>query len=302
MLAWTVFALFVFAVMALDLGVFNRGDKESTFKGAVYFSLFCLVSAGCFNLGIWYFKGASAALEFLAGYLVEESLSVDNIFIFLVIFSYFKVPKRYQHDILFWGVLGALGMRALFVAAGVSLLTHFHWVIYIFGAILIFTGIKMIKQSEEEIHPERNPILRLLRKLIPVTKDYEGKHFFVRHGGKLMATPLFVVLVVIETTDLIFAVDSIPAVLAITRDPFIVYTSNVFAIMGLRAMYSALSGVMDRFHLLHYGLAFILCFVGGKMLAERWIHVPIGVSLGVIAVALVVTVSASLFFPKPQAD
>lgn len=300
MLHWLVFGVFVLLIMALDLGVFNRKDKDETFRGAVIFSLFCVACALVFNAGIWFLKGSQPALEFLTGYLVEEALSIDNIFIFLVIFSYFKVPKNLQRTVLFWGILGALLMRALFIMTGISLLSHFHWIMYIFGGILVFTGIKMAFQGDEEINPEHNPVLRLMRKIVPISKNYAGRKFMVRQAGVLMATPLLMVLVVVETTDLIFAVDSIPAVLAITRDPFIVFTSNVFAIMGLRAMYFALAGAMDKFHLLNYGLAVILCFVGAKMLLEPWLSIPILWTLGVIATALLLAGLASLSFPLKE--
>ena len=298
MLGWLAFTVLIATIMILDLGVFNHPSKQESFKRAVGFSLFCVACALIFGGGVWYFKGPGLALEFLTGYLVEEALSIDNIFIFLVIFSYFKVPPKLQRTALFWGILGALLMRAVFIVCGISLIERFHWILYFFGALLVFTGLRMAFKSDENIQPENNPVLKLLRKLVPVTDDYHGHHFWIRQAGRWVATPLFVVVVVVETTDLMFAVDSIPAVLAITRDPFIVFTSNVFAIMGLRAMFFALAGAMNKFHLLNYGLAAVLCFVGGKMLLEHWINIPIGISLGVIAGVLAVTVGASLLFPK----
>ena len=263
---WIGFNLFVLLMLALDLGVFHRKSHIVRFKEAILWSIFWIVLALIFNAGIFYFQGSQRALEFLTGYLIEKSLSVDNIFIFLLIFSYFRVPDIYQHKVLFWGILGALIMRAIFIFAGVSLIHKFHWIIYIFGIFLILTGIKMALQKEKEIHPERNPVLRLFQKMMPVTKDYIKDKFFVHQEGRYHATPLFVSLLFVETTDLIFAVDSIPAILAITQDTFIVYTSNVFAILGLRSLYFALAGFMKLFHYLHYGLSAILIFVGIKMI------------------------------------
>jgi len=225
-------------------------------------------------------SNSQLSLEFVTGYLIEQSLSVDNLFVFLLIFRYFAVPPKFQHEVLFWGVLGALIMRAIFIAAGVGLLNRFHWIVYLFGAILIYSGIKLWRQHGAEIHPESNPLLRGFRKLFRVTNDYEGGRFFVRRGAMTYATPLALVLIVVETTDLLFAVDSIPAVLAVTREPFIVYTSNVFAIMGLRSLYFALAGMIEAFRFLHYGLSLILIFIGVKMLASHYVEIPIGVALG----------------------
>jgi tellurite resistance protein TerC len=238
-----------------------------------------------------------AALEFLTGYLLEKSLSVDNIFVFVMIFTYFRVPYMHQHKVLFWGILGALIMRALFIAIGITLIQKFHWIIYIMGAFLIVTGIKMATQKSEQINPERNPVLRLIRRFLRVTEDYEGGRFFVRRNGVLFATPLFIVVLVVETTDVIFAVDSIPAILAITLDPFIVYTSNVFAILGLRALYFALAGVVRLFHYLPYGLSLILVFVGIKMLLVDIYKIPIGIALGTVAAVIAISVIASILYP-----
>jgi tellurite resistance protein TerC len=295
---WVIFNAFVLAMLALDLGVFHRKAHAVKIKEALAWSAVWITLALFYNVGIYFWLGHQKALEFLTGYLIEKSLSVDNIFVFLLLFTYFRVAGEYQHEVLFWGILGALIMRAIFIAAGVTLIQRFEWVIYVFGAVLIFSGVKMAFEKEKEIHPERNPVLRLFRRLMPVTKEYEGGRFFVRRDKRWFATPLFVVLLVVETTDLIFAVDSIPAVLAITHDPFIVYTSNVFAILGLRALYFALAGVMDLFHFLHYGLSAILVFVGIKMVGSHFFRIPIGVALSVVAGILIVSVIASLLAPR----
>ena len=291
---WVIFNLFVLAMLALDLGVFHRKEHEVKFKEAVIWSIVWITLALLFNSGIYFWKGSKPALEFLTGYVIEKSLSVDNIFVFLLIFSYFKVPAQYQHKVLFWGILGALIMRAVFIVAGVTLIQKFHWIIYIFGAFLIFTGIKLWREKKKEIQPERNPVLKLFRKLVPVTEEYQQGKFFVKKDRRRLATPLFVVLLVVETTDLIFAVDSIPAILAITLDPFIVYTSNVFAILGLRALYFALAGLMRLFDYLHYGLAAILIFVGIKMILSDLLKIPVGISLGVVAGILALSIMLSL--------
>jgi len=285
-------------MLALDLGVFHRKAHVIKIKEALLWSAFWIGLSLLFNLGIYFWRGPETALEFLTGYLIEKSLSVDNIFVFLLIFSYFRVPSLYQHKVLFWGILGALVMRAIFIATGVTLIQKFHWIIYIFGAFLILTGIKMALQKDKKIHPERNPVLRLFRRYMPVTDDYKDDKFFVKRAGHYLATPLFVVLLVVETTDIIFAVDSIPAILAITLDPFIVYTSNVFAILGLRALYFALAGIMQLFHHLHYGLSAILVFVGVKMLLADIYKIPVGIALGVIASILLISVIASVIWPR----
>lgn len=295
---WVGFHVFVFAMLALDLGVFHRREHAISTREALWWSAMWIGLSLLFNFGIYYYQGPELALQFLAGYLIEKSLSVDNIFVFLMIFSYFRVPTLYQHKVLFWGILGALIMRAMFIASGVALLAKFHWLIYIFGVFLIFTGARMFKNEEEEIHPEKNPVLRLFRRIMPVTPNYVGGKFFVRKDG-LYATPLFIVLLMIETTDLVFALDSIPAILAISTDTFIVYTSNVFAILGLRALYFAVAGIMRLFHYLNYGLALILIFVGAKMVLADVVSIPIGWALGVVAFLLTAAIVASLLWPRP---
>jgi tellurite resistance protein TerC len=297
---WVIFNLFVMVMLALDLGVFHRTAHVIHIREALAWCVLWITLALLFNVGIYFRLGSETALEFLTGYLLEYSLSVDNIFVFLMLFTYFRVPYLHQHKVLFWGILGALIMRATFILVGITLIQKFHWVIYIMGGFLILTGIKMATQKDEEIHPERNPVLRLFRRFVPVTENYEDGRFFVRRSGRLLATPLFIVVLVVETTDVIFAVDSIPAILAITLDPFIVYTSNVFAIMGLRALYFALAGIMQLFHYLPYGLSVILVFVGIKMLLVDIYKIPIGIALGTVAGVLVISVIASLLFrPKP---
>jgi tellurite resistance protein TerC len=297
---WIVFNAFVLAMLALDLGVFHRKAHVVNIKEALGWSGIWIGLAFLFNLGIYFWWGRDRALEFLAAYLIEKSLSVDNIFIFVLIFSYFQVPSLYQHKVLFWGILGALIMRALFIAAGVTLIQKFHWIIYVFGALLIITGIRMALHKDKEIHPERNPVLRLFRRFVPTVKHYEGSSFFVKIDRRSFATPLFVVLLLVETTDVIFAIDSIPAVLAITTDPFIVYTSNVLAILGLRALYFALAGIMQLFHYLHYGLSAILVFVGSKMLLADIYKIPIGIALCVLAAILLISVLMSVLRPPTE--
>ncbi|HIC90460.1 MAG TPA: TerC family protein [Syntrophaceae bacterium] len=297
-LQWVIFNIFVLAMLALDLGVFHRKAHVIKFKEALAWSAIWIALALIFNVGIYFWRGPETALEFLTGYLIEKSLSVDNLFVFLLIFSYFGMPPLYQHKVLFWGILGALIMRAIFIATGVTLIRKFHWVIYIFGVFLILTGIRIALQKDKEIHPERNPVLRLLRRFMPITERYEDGRFLVKREGQYLATPLLIVLLVVETTDIIFAVDSIPAILAITLDPFIVYTSNVFAILGLRALYFALAGIMQLFHRLHYGLAVILVFVGIKMILADIYKIPVGVALGVVASILLISVIASIARPR----
>lgn len=301
LLPWILFNIFVLAMLALDLGVFHRKAHEVKIKEALIWSAVWIALALVFNVGVYYWRGAQTALEFFTGYLLEKSLSVDNVFVFYLIFSYFRVPALCQHKVLFWGILGALIMRAIFIAAGITLIQQFHWVVYFFGAFLVFTGIKMALQKDKEIHPERNPIIKLFRRLLPVTKEFDEKsRFFMRIDGSLHATPLFVALLVVETTDVVFAVDSIPAILAVTNDPFIVYTSNVFAILGLRALFFALAGVIRLFHYLHYGLSAILVFVGVKMVLADIYKLPIGIALGVVAGILIASVAASVLWPHKQ--
>ena len=294
LILWIVFNVFVLGMLALDLGVFHRKAHAVSIKEASIWSAVWILLAMIFNLGIYSVWGQDKSLEFLTGYVVEKSLSVDNLFVFLMIFRYFATPAVYQHRILFWGIIGALFMRAIFIVTGAALLENFHWMIYVFGAFLIVTGIKMLLQGEEKLEPNKNPAVRLFRRCIPITNEYQGQHFFVRKAGKIHATLLMLVLVVVETTDVIFAVDSIPAIFAITRDPFIVYTSNVFAILGLRALYFMLAGVMEMFVYLKVGLSFVLCFVGAKMLIVDIYKIPIGVSLGVIGGILILSVAVSL--------
>jgi tellurite resistance protein TerC len=281
-------------MLAIDLGIFHRKAHAVSMKEAATWSTVWIVLALIFNAGIYYAWGKDTALEFLTGYVIEKALSVDNLFVFLMIFQYFATPAIYQHRVLFWGIVGALVLRAIFIAAGAALLAAFHWMIYVFGAFLIITGIKMLLQGDEKIEPDKNPVVRLFQRFIPIVKEYDGQKFFVRRNGKTYATLLMLVLVVVETTDVIFAVDSIPAIFAITRDPFIVYTSNVFAILGLRALYFLLAGVMDMFIYLKIGLSLVLCFVGAKMMIVDIYKIPIGVSLGVVGGILALSVIVSL--------
>lgn len=299
---WIIFNAFVIGMLILDLKVFHRKAHEIHVKEALGWSAFWIILALLFNAGIYVKSGSVKAMEFLTGYLIEKSLSVDNLFVFLAVFSYFNVKSKFQHNILFWGILGALIMRAIFIFAGVSLLNMFHWIIYVFGAFLIYTGYKIWAQDEDKkIDPEANPVVRFFRKIIPVTTDQNVGTFFVKQNGKIHATYLFIVLLVIETTDVIFAVDSIPAILAISRDPFIVYSSNVFAILGLRALYFALADALRLFHFLNVALAFILVFVGSKMLITFFnYHVPIVLTLSVVGGALTLAITTSLMFPKKQ--
>ncbi len=305
---WIIFNVFVLVMLALDLGVFHRHAHTIRLKEAVAWSIIWVVVALLFNVGLYWFwpdgqggyTPAQAGLAFFTGYVIERALSFDNIFVFVVLFGYFKVPSKYHHKVLFWGILGALILRVIFIFAGVALIEKFHWTLYIFGGFLILTGIKMALAKGTEVHPERNPVLKLLRWFMPISKDYVEGHFFTRIDGRLLATPLFIVLMMVETTDLVFAIDSIPAILAITTDTFIVYTSNVFAILGLRALYFALAGVMDLFYYLHYGLAAVLVFVGVKMLLDVHWHFDIGIgwSLGIVGALLAVTTIASLLNPR----
>jgi tellurite resistance protein TerC len=303
--AWVGFLAVVLALLAIDLGVFQRESHAVTMREAASWTVVWITLALLFNVGVYFWGGPEAGLNFLTGYLIEYSLSVDNIFIFVLLFSYFRVPAQYQHRVLFWGILGALIMRGVMILLGAALIERFEWIIYIFGAFLIFTGIRMGLQGEGEgeIHPEGNPLVRFVRRFVPVTKEMRGEHFFIREGGQLFATPLFIVLLIVESTDLIFAVDSIPAIFGITTDPFIVFTSNVCAILGLRSLYFLLAGVMDSFHYLRLGLAVILTFVGVKMLTPlvtgffmdgHGYHIPTLASLAVIILTLTVSIVASI--------
>ncbi len=298
---WAVFNLFVVIMLVVDLKVFHRHAHEVSIREALLWSAFWIVLSLLFNVGIYLFEGSEVALQFFTGYIIEKSLSVDNLFVFLVIFSYFKVPPKYQHTVLFWGIIGALVMRGLLIFIGVTLIQQFHWILYIFGAFLLFTGIKMAFQDDTvDIHPENNIFVRVLRRFFPVTAGYHEGKFFVKAEKKRYATLLFVVIIVVETTDLVFALDSIPAVFAISRDPFIVYTSNVFAILGLRALYFALAGLLDLFHYLKLGLSIVLAFIGVKMLIEGFYEMPITIALGVVAGVLTLSIVASLLFPKEK--
>jgi tellurite resistance protein TerC len=298
---WVAFSVFVLGMLALDLGVFHRKAHEVRVKEALTWSIVWIALALVFNAGIYWKFGIEPALQFLTGYLIEKALSVDNLFVFLVIFSYFSVPKAYQHRVLFWGILGALVFRAIFIALGAVLLAKFHWVMYLFGAILVVTGIRLMLKTGEE-HPERNPLFRLFTRFVPSTSDYRGTKFLVKESGRWFATPLLLVLIAVESTDIVFAVDSIPAIFAITSDPFIVFTSNIFAILGLRALYFLLADVILRFAYLKYGLAAVLVFVGVKMLIVELYKIPILLSLGVVVLLLTGAAVFSIFKTRNSAE
>ena len=299
---WVGFIVFVLTMLSLDLGVFNRTPHVVTAREALTWTTVWGGLALAFAAGLAVFANRPAALTFLTGYVIEESLSVDNIFVIVLIFQYFAVPARFQHRVLFWGILGALVMRGLFIVVGAALLARFGWITYLFGALLVVTGIRMAVKQDEEFDGEQNAIVRFVRRLIPLTPDYRDKHFFTVENGRRYATPLMLVLVLVEVTDLIFAVDSIPAIFGITRDPFLVFTSNIFAVMGLRSLFFLLASVVTKFHLLKYGLAGILTFVGAKMLAEYWVHIPILVSLGIVVSVLAGSIGASLAWPQAAAS
>jgi tellurite resistance protein TerC len=296
---WILFNIFVLVLLMLDLGVFHKSNRAIGVKESLVWSGIWIVVALLFNVAVYFWSGGQKAFEFLTVYIVERSLSVDNIFVFVLIFSYFRVAQEYQYKILFWGILGALVMRAAFIVAGVALLDRFHWLIYIFGALLVYIGAKLAFEKEKEIHPEKNPIINLCKRFLPLSHHHGDGQFFLNDSGKILATPLFLVLIVIETTDVIFAVDSIPAALAISSDSFIIYSANVFAILGLRALYFALAGCMQLFRYLQYGLALVLTFVGAKMLLTEFIKIPIGLSLGFIVLVLAVAIAASLLIKQP---
>ena len=304
---WLAFLLFVFVMLVLDLGVFNRKAHTVEFKEALAWTGVWIGLAGAFAVLIYFFGHQMTAsgrpnhvlaLEFVTGYLIEEALSVDNLFVFLLIFRFFQVPSQFQHKVLFWGIVGALAMRMFFIFAGVALINRFHWIIYLFGAPLFYAGFKLLRGTENAVDPGDNFLVKFARKFLRVTDDFHGGDFFIQRHGRSWVTPLFLVLLVVETTDVAFAIDSIPAVLAITRDPFIVFTSNVFAILGLRSLYFALAGMMEIFHFLNYGLAVILAFIGAKMIAAEWINIPISVALGFVLGVLAISIVASLIFPK----
>ncbi|MCC2546787.1 TerC family protein [Hymenobacter sp. BT175] len=300
-LFWIGFNVFVLAMLLLDLLVFNRKEHVVRMREALGWSAFWITLSLAFNYLVYRTMGRQAGLEFLTGYLIEKSLSVDNLFVFLLIFTYFKVPQQYQHKILFWGIIGALVLRAAFILVGAALLAKFHFLLYVLGAFLVYTGIKMASGGgEPEIDPDGNPVVKFLSRYMPITRQMEGGKFFVRKEKLLFATPLFVVLVMVETTDVMFAVDSIPAILAVSRDTFIVYTSNVFALLGLRALYFALEGLMRLFHYLHYGLSLILIFIGAKLLIAEFYHIPMLLSLAVVGLILLTSVVVSLLLPKKE--
>jgi len=304
---WLGFLVFVAVMLVLDLGVFNRKAHAVKFKEALTWTAVWIALAGVFAVLIYFFghqmtgsgrPNHTLALEFVTGYLIEESLSVDNLFVFLLIFRYFQVPSQFQHKVLFWGIIGALVMRMFFIFAGVALINRFHWIIYAFGALLFYAGFKLLKGTENAVDPGENVLVKFARKFLRVTDEFHGGDFLVQRHQRTWVTPLFLVLLVVETTDVAFAIDSIPAVLAITRDPFIVFTSNVFAILGLRSLYFALAGMMEIFHFLNYGLAIILAFIGAKMIVSEWIDIHIGVALGVVLGVLAISIIASVIFPK----
>jgi tellurite resistance protein TerC len=291
---WAGFGVFVVGMLLLDLLVFHRRAHVVSLREALGWSAFWIAVGLAFGAGVWFLLGPGPGLEYYTGYLIEKSLSVDNLFVFLLIFAYFSVPREDEHKVLFYGILGALVFRGIFIFVGVALIEQFHWVLYIFGAILIVSAVRIAIRKEEEIHPERNPVLRLVRRVLPVAPDYHGAKFFVRIGARLVATPLLVVLVVVETTDIVFAIDSVPAIFAITLDPFIIYTSNAFAILGLRALYFALAGALQRLYYLHYGLAVVLAFVGVKIFIADFYKIPVEYALATIGVILLATTAASL--------
>src|ERR1700682_2633571 len=302
-LLWIAFNLFVLAAIALDLGVFSRRLHKVRLPEAGFFSLLWVALSVLFGLGVLHYSGNQAGLEFFTGYLIEKALSVDNLFLFLVIFRTFAVDERFQHRMLEWGIVGALVMRGVMILAGAELIQRFSWVLYLFGAFIVYAGIHMLFVKKEAVHPEKSFIFRFASKHLRVTHDYKGEHFFVRSGGKLYATPLFLVLVVVEITDITLAIDSIPAIFGITQDPFIVYTSNVFAILGLRAMYFLLAGVLTRLRFLTVGLSFVLSFIGLKMIAHNWIDIPEYISLIIVVGILLLALIASLVYPaNPKAE
>jgi tellurite resistance protein TerC len=300
LLLWTGFIFFIIGMLVLDMLVLQKKNREISIKEAILWTLFWIVLSLIFNVGIYFYMGFNYALEFLTGYLIEKALSIDNIFVFIIIFTYFDIPAKYQHKVLFWGILGAIVMRAAFIFAGVALIKELHWVVYILGAFLVYIGVRMAVKKEKEIHPEKNPVLRAFNELFPVATGYKGEKFFLKKAGRITATPLIIVLIVIETTDIVFAIDSIPAILSITVHPFIVFTSNVFAILGLRALYFAISGVMRLFAYLHFGLSAILVFVGVKMLITDFYKIPVSIALIVVGGILTVSIILSLLLPPPK--
>ena len=300
-LLWIGFNIFILVLLTLDLKVFNRKPHEISIKESLMWSGVWIAISLLFNIGVYFWFGRESALQFFTGYLIEKSLSIDNLFVFLLLFSYFKVPAKYQHEVLFWGILGALLMRGALILLGAALITRFHWILYILGLFLVVTGVKMAFQDgKKEVHPERNIVVRFFKKFLPVTSGYHEEKFFVKTGGKRYGTLLLIVLIVIETTDLLFAVDSIPAIFAITQDSFIIYTSNVFAILGLRSLYFALAGIMDLFYYLRHGLSVVLTFIGLKMLLMGYVNIPIGLALGVVGTVLLIAIAASVIRARIQ--
>jgi tellurite resistance protein TerC len=297
---WILFNAVILLLLFLDLMVASRKRQVMPFKQALIMSAFWVGLAVAFAVFVHHWLGPTKALEFATGYILEEALSVDNLFVFILLFAYFKVPPEEEKTVLFWGIIGALIMRGAFIWAGVELVTKFHWILYVFGVFLIWTGFQLMRGGAEKQDPSQSVVLKFCRRVLPLTEDFEGKRFFVRRTGKLLATPLFVVLLMVETTDVLFATDSIPAILAITRDPFIVYTSNVFAILGLRSLYFALAGFIKLFHYLHYGLAVVLMFIGAKMMLPEKYHIPIWAALMVVAGVLGLSVLASFLFPQKE--
>lgn len=301
-LQWGTFFVLIFGLLALDLGVINRRDHRVGVREALFWSVVWTIVALLFNGWVYYRFGSRTGFEFLTAYVIERSLSFDNIFVFVVIFNYFAVPAEQQHRVLFWGILGALISRGLFIGMGTALLSRFAWLILVFGGFLVYTGIKILLEKETEVHPERNPVLKLFQRFVPLSNHYQGRHFFVHEDGRLKATPLMLVLVVVEATDVVFAVDSIPAVFGVTTNGFIVFTSNIFAILGLRALYFLLAGLMHKFRFLSYGLGLVLIFVGGKMLIHDWIDLSIELSLAIVLGILAVAIAVSLLVPEPPEE
>ncbi len=299
---WVIFNIGILGLLVLDLVVLNKKTTKVSVKSALWWSAFWVGLAVAFNVFVYFWKGKDSALQFMSGYLIEESLSVDNLFVFMLIFNYFKVPSEHQRKVLFWGIIGALVLRGVFILVGVELIEHFSWTIYILGLFLVITGIRMVTSQDKEINPEKNPVINLVNRFIKVTKTYEGDNFFVRKDNILYATPLFIVVLVIETTDVVFAVDSIPAILAVSTDSFIVYTSNVFALLGLRSLYFALAGLMQLFHYINYGLAIILSFIGVKLLISHFYTIDTKYTLLFVALVLGLSVVASVLFPKTEAQ
>jgi len=300
-LLWIGFNIFIFFLLTVDLKLINRKPHEIGIRESLLWSGVWIAISLLFNMGIYYWLGRESALQFFTGYLIEKTLSIDNLFVFLLLFTYFKVPARYQHKVLYWGILGALFMRGVLILLGAALITRFHWILYIFGLFLVITGVKMAFQDEKkEVHPERNIVVRFFKKFFSVTSGYHEEKFFVKSNGKRYGTLLLIVLIVIETTDLLFAVDSIPAIFAITQDSFIIYTSNVFAILGLRSLYFALAGIMDLFYYLRHGLSLVLTFIGLKMLFMGYVNIPIGLALGVVGTVLLIAVAASVIRARIQ--